>query len=187
MPHVVFLHGLESSVDAHGVPSGGKARYLAGAFDAVLVALDTSAAQAVAARVWAATGGWSYPFDGYEDAFAVPLARARAAVQAGPDVVVASSFGGAVALRLLHEGWDFRGRLILLAGAGPKLTPWRTLPAGVAALLVHGTRDDVVPLEHSEALAATSPDATFLPVDDDHRLASVVHDEQLGRWVREGW
>ncbi|MCP4810729.1 MAG: hypothetical protein GY913_10505 [Proteobacteria bacterium] len=180
---VIFLHGLESTVDAAGVPIGRKAQYLRQRFDAVGVALDTSAAQAVARREVERTGGWTWPYDGYEAAFETPLARARAALTDDVRLVVASSFGGAVALRLLHEsGWD--GPVLFLAGAGPKLTPHRTLP-DVPALLVHGTQDTVVPPQDSVELAATSPTARVLLVEDDHRLTEMVNDASLGRWVEE--
>ena len=179
---VVFLHGLESPVDASGVPMGKKATYLRDAFQATLPALDTSEAQKVAGQD-RAFGGWRYPYEGYEAAFATPLSRARAALGAQARVIVGSSFGGAVALRLLHEPPRWTGAVILLAGAGPKLTPYDRLPAGIPVLLVHGRRDEVVPLEDSERLAASSPDAELLVVEDDHGLGSVVEDRQLGRWV----
>ena len=78
--NVVFLHGLESSVDSDGVPVGRKARYLSATFGAALPALDTRIAQAIAKEQVARTGHWSYPFDGYEPAFDLPLQRARAAI-----------------------------------------------------------------------------------------------------------
>lgn len=180
----MFLHGLESDVDAHGIPVGRKARFLKERFDARLVALDTSAAQAAARRAVERTGSWTYPFEGYDDAFRVPLARARAALSPETRVVVGSSFGGAVLLRLLHEAPVYRGAAVFLAGAGPKLTPYRALPPDVRCLLVHGLGDASVPLEDSEALAETSPLATLRRVDDGHRLGGVVDDDQLGAWIR---
>ena len=178
---VVFLHGLESTVDAQLVPIGRKAQYLRRRFDAVLPALDTRAAQEVARREVERSGGWSWPYEGYEEAFATPLARARAAITDTTRVVVASSFGGAVALRLLHEGgWD--GPVLFLAAAGIKLTPHRTLPP-VPALVVHGRADTVVPPEDSVALAATSDAAELVLVDDDHGLATTVTDARMGAWV----
>ncbi len=182
---VVFLHGLEARVDDAGVPQGGKASYLRERFGAATPALDTRAAQRVARAVFEASGAWSHPFEGYDEAFAVPLARARAAIGEGTRLVIGSSFGGAVLLRLLHEAPVWRGPVLLLAGAGPKLTPYRSLPEGVRALVVHGRDDEVVPFDDSVRLAASSSTATLCAVDDAHRLASVVNDEGLGAWVRE--
>ena len=176
---VVFLHGLESAVDADLVPCGGKATFLREHHGAALVPLDTRAAVEAAGRAGA---GWSWPFPEYEAAFRVPLARARAAI--GPDtrLVIGSSFGGAVLLRLLVEG-GWAGPSLLLAGAGPKLTPHRALPAGVPALLVHGVHDDVVPIDDSRALAVSSATATLWEVDDGHRLGTILHDGTLARAI----
>lgn len=176
MTRIVHLHGLESTVDEDLVPIGGKARLLREHFgdDVDLVRLDTSAAVAVAHRVYGQTGDWTWPYDGYEQAFATPLARARAAITPDTRVIVGSSFGGAVLLRLLHEAPHWRGACVFLAGAGPKLTPHRTLPAGVPCLLAHGTRDTVVPYEDSVTLANSSPDAELRTLDDTHPLGSLL-------------
>lgn len=181
---VVFLHGLEAETDGRGVPTGRKATYLRDAFGAATPALDTSVAQRVAAEQREGWGRWRFPYSAYEASFATPLERARAAIGPATRLVVGSSFGGAVALRLLHEAPRWTGAVLFLAGAGPKLTPYRSLPSGVRALLVHGRDDDVIPLADSETLAETSETAELVVVDDDHRLASIVNDEHLGRWVR---
>ena len=179
----LFLHGLESHTTPDGEPKGRKASFLRDRFGACTPALDTRRAIAVARRCVAATGTWTWPFADYEDTFAEPLLRARAHV-ADTDVLIGSSFGGAVALRLLHEEPRWTGPTILLAGAGPKLTPWRTLPQGVPVLVVHGRFDDVVPVQDSIDLAATSADAELVLRDDEHSLPGVVSDEALGAWVR---
>jgi pimeloyl-ACP methyl ester carboxylesterase len=176
---VAFLHGLESAVDDDLIPCGGKASFLRERHGAALVALDTRAAVAAAAR---AGPGWAWPFPDYDAAFAIPLARARAAVGPQTRLVIGSSFGGAVLLRLLIEG-GWRGPSLFLAGAGPKLTPHRALPPGVPALLIHGTRDDVVPIDDSRALEATSATAALWEVDDGHRLGVILHDGTLDRAI----
>lgn len=181
---IVFLHGLESSTDDAGVPVGTKANYLRNTFAAGIPALDTTIAREVAAQQVAETGSWIYPFPRYEEAFKTPVDRARAMIGADTDVIVASSFGGAVAMKLLHESPEYRGALVLLASAGAKLTPYTSLPQGVNAIIAHGVHDDVVPFADSEALAATSANATLISVDDGHRLATIVNDDHLGRWVR---
>src|SRR5205814_184919 len=81
-----------------------------------------------------------------------------------PDVVVGSSFGAAVAVALLHDrgrgAW--RGPTVLLAQAAlrlPELGPRARLPEGVPVWIVHGTRDELVPIDDSRALAATGTPA----------------------------
>lgn len=181
----MFLHGLESKLDDEGRPVGRKATFLRERFLAVTPSLDTGKAQQAAAQALEAQGSWRYPFDGYEEAFETPLARARAAITERTRLVVASSFGAAVMLRILHEAPTWTGAVIFLAGAGVKLTPHRTIPDGVRALLVHGRADEVVPVADSRLLAESSPEARLLLLDDGHRLRSAVNDEGLGAWVVE--
>lgn len=172
MARVVFLHGLESSVDADGVPTGSKARHLRSRYDAETVALDTTVARGLKERL--GDSAFVYPFDGYEEAFAVPLARARAALREDTELVVGSSFGGAVLLRLLHETPGWRGPSIFLAGAGVKITPYRDLPSGVPVELIHGEGDSIVPPGDSQLLASTSESSRLTLIDDGHRLGTVV-------------
>ena len=183
MSQVVFLHGLESHTAPDGIPMGRKARFLDDQFAASLPALDTRVAREIAART-PDGATWTFPYDGYEDAFATPVARARAAITPATKVLIGSSFGGAVAMRLLHEEPRFEGVVIFLASAARKLTPYRHLPSHLPVLLVHGIHDDVVSPKDSVALAGTSDRARLHLVDDDHRLASIVREDQLGRWVR---
>lgn len=178
---LVFLHGLESRTDDRGVPNGGKASYLSERYRASLPALDTR--KAIEARdALPDPERWEHPYPGYDAAFQRPLARAREAIGPQTRLVIGSSFGGAVLLRLLHEG-GWTGPSIFMAGAGLKLTPHRTLPAGVRCLLIHGRHDDVVPLADARALAATSPDAELWEIDDGHRLASTLLDGTLDRAI----
>ena len=127
------------------------------------------------------------------------LAVQRAALQQHtPDVVVGSSYGGAVAALLLAEG-SWAGPTILLAPAFERLTalvqdaahgatPYaaaldalvardRDASVPMAILVVHAAADTVVPFAHSEAMAGALPRAV-LPLDrgapgDDHRLLSL--------------
>ena len=171
MAHIVFLHGLESRVDAHFIPNGGKARHLAQNYDVTLAPLDTRVAQACARRL--GPGGFLHPFPEEDACFQTPMQRARDSLAPDTRLVIGSSFGGAVLLKLLHEG-SWSGRSLFLAGAGVKLTPYTTLPAGVPCHLVHGLQDTVVPWADSQQLADSSDDATFAPVEDEHRLAKWV-------------
>ena len=138
---VQFIHGLEGS------PQGAKARFLAGPFDVIAPAMDTS------------------------DFAGAIEAQARALAERQPDVVVGSSFGGAIAVELIDRGL-WRGPTLLLAQAALKLGQARRIAPGVPVLLVHGLRDDVVPIEDSRALAATGTPSLvrLVEVDDDHRL-----------------
>lgn len=112
------------------------------------------------------------------------------------DVVVGSSFGGAVGLALLQrEKWC--GPTVLLCPA-QQLVAQRAMaprPAGLAALpsllakqvvVVHGRQDDIVPVAHSEALVADSASALVL-VDDDHRLSSTATQSNLAAWIAQAF
>ncbi len=152
---VLFIHGLEGS------PQGTKARALAEHFEASTPAMDTGDFEACVAR------------------------QAEALVEFRPDVVVGSSFGGAVAVTLLERGL-WRGPTLLLAQAALHLRPPAALPDDVTVWLVHGTGDELIGVEDSRRLAATgSPDRVRLfEVDDDHSLHRVVADGRLFAWVR---
>ena len=103
-----FVHGLEGS------PQGAKARLLADHFEALTPAMDTA------------------------DFEASVSAQQRALEAFRPDVLVGSSFGGAVAVALLErEIW--RGPTLLLAQAASRRRPDACLPEGVAVFPDHST------------------------------------------------
>jgi pimeloyl-ACP methyl ester carboxylesterase len=133
---VHFIHGLESS------PQGEKARFFAAHFDAVTPSMDTR---------------------DLEGAIRTQALAIRTAIEAGrgPDVVVGSSFGGAIAVALLARGL-WRGPTLLLAQAAQKL--------GV-----------VDPLTRTGTLGLV----TLEEVDDEHRLSSLVASGRLAELVRE--
>ncbi len=153
---VQFIHGLESN------PQGSKARFLAAHFDALTPAMDT------------------------RDLAGAIETQAAALADFQPDVVIGSSFGGAIAVALLARGL-WRGPTLLLAQAAEKLGITAPLPEGVVVTIVHGTRDDVVPLEDSRKLARTGTPGlvTLIEVDDEHRLQSLVDSGRLAELVRE--
>lgn len=173
MTSVLYLHGLESG------PQAAKAVALRDAgFTVTAPALDTSAAQALRAAGRIDEAGWT-------EALARPVAQAKAALhEARPDVIVASSFGAAVLLRLLRENLHLDTPVVMLAGAGVKLTHYRALPPGVPAVLVHGLEDDVVPPADSRLLAEGSPGALLVEVHDDHRLSQTTASGLLVELVR---
>ena len=151
---VLFVHGLE------GNPQGSKARFLTEHFDTVVPAMNTS------------------------DFGASVETIALAARQRPPDVLVGSSFGGAVALRLLQRG-DHRGPALLLAPAARHFGVEERIPEGVRVVIVHGTRDTVVDVEGSRRLAATGTAGLveLREVDDEHRLATLVDSGELAALV----
>lgn len=152
MLKVHFIHGLESS------PTSRKARVLAQHFDAETPAMDTS------------------DFDGCVELHAARLAERRV------DVLVGSSFGGAVALALVQrELWH--GPTLLLAQAGLRYGLEPQVPSGVPLLLVHATEDDVVPITDSREVAAANPSARLIEIDDDHALTAAVSRGDLVEWV----
>jgi hypothetical protein len=153
---VQFIHGLESS------PQSTKAITLAKHFESLTPAMQT---------------------DDFEGCVAQ---QQHTLEEFRPDVIVASSFGGAVAVALLQrELW--RGPTLLLAQAALRLEQSCELPKDVVVWLVHGDRDEIIDPEDSRRLASCgSPDLVrLIEVEDDHRLATSVQDGSLVKWVRE--
>lgn len=153
---VQFIHGLEGS------PQGTKAQLFARHFDARTPAMDTS------------------------DFSACVALHEQVLREFQPHVLVGSSFGGAVAVALLHrQAW--RGPTLLLAPAVFHYPVPRALPEGVRVWIVHGRQDNVVPIEESRMLAATgSPGLVrLIEVEDDHSLSNTVARSELVRLVAE--
>ncbi len=153
---VHFVHGLEGS------PRGAKAKLFAEHFEALTPAMDTS------------------------DFEACVSIQAREIERFGPDVVVGSSFGGAVVVELLRRG-AWAGPTLLLAQAALRRDPGASLPRGVRVWLVHGLGDEIVEPEDSRRLARTgSPELVrLLEVDDDHSLRGLVASGELVGIVRD--
>jgi len=153
---VQFIHGLEGS------PQGTKALFLAKHFDTRTPAMDTG-----------------------DFAGCIAL-HARIIDEFAPEVLVGSSFGGAVAVALLAKGL-WRGPTLLLAPAQRHFGVAESLAPRVPVIIAHGTRDDVVDIEGSRGLARSSSAewAELLEVDDDHRLESLVTSGRLAELVRE--
>jgi len=180
MSRIVFFHGLESTVNEERIPIGGKARFLRDRYGATLAALDTRDAIALRNRCVAERRGWLSDPAQAAAALATPMRNARAALSDDTEIIVASSFGGAVLLTLLHEEPSWRGGCVFLAGAGVKLTTYRSLPAGCPAIFIHGRRDDVVDREDSQLLARSGSGLSqYWEVDDGHRLPTTLLDGTL--------
>lgn len=83
-------------------------------------------------------------------------------------VIVGSSFGGITAVLAAMQLPETVGALVLCA---PALRHGGAdLRAVAPTSIIHGTRDDVVPIETSRAFAAANPGVELVEVDDDHRL-----------------
>lgn len=144
---ILFCHGLEGS------PSGRKA-----------TALRDAGHDVVAPPL---------PKEDFEAS--VRLAQ-QAAEESRPDVIIGSSRGGAVAMRVAAAS---PAPLVLLAPA------WRRF--GVEPVIrsdtrvLHGIKDDLVPLADSIELERRNslPPECLIPVNDDHRLGSLLALEAL--------
>jgi hypothetical protein len=147
---VLFAHGLESS------PQGSKARLFAEHFTAYTPTMNT------------------------RDLESCIGVHAEAVRDFRPDVVVGSSFGGAVVVALLMRG-VWRGPTLLLAQAAYHYDPNARLPDGVPVILVHAVQDDVVAIEESRRLASTGKPACveLIERDDDHALTVLVSSGEL--------
>ena len=150
---VHFVHGLESS------PSSRKALLLKEYFDAETPAMDTS---------------------NFQQCVDVHQAALKRRV---PDVLIGSSFGGAVVLALLQRGL-WQGPTLLLAPAMSHYDLEPVLPAEIPVLLVHATLDDVVSVEDSRSIAQANSNAELIEVDDDHALSATVSRGELVEWVK---
>ncbi len=153
---VQFIHGLEGS------PQGAKARLLAQHFTARTPAMDTG------------------DFD------ACVAVQAEVAGSFRPDILVGSSFGGAVAVAMLQRGL-WRGATLLLAQAALRMGLPAQLPAGARVWLVHGLGDELIDVEDSRTLAAAGDRelVRLIEVDDDHPLHATVQSGELVSIVRE--
>jgi predicted esterase len=153
---VQFAHGLEGS------PSGAKAQALSEHFDTHTPAMDTS------------------NFEACVELHAQSLDHFQ------PDVLIGSSYGGAVATALLQRGrWS--GPTLLLAQAALRLGLPARLPAGVLVWIVHGRGDALIdPVESRQlASAGRETEVRLIEVDDDHTLHASVESGALIDWVRE--
>jgi pimeloyl-ACP methyl ester carboxylesterase len=172
---VIYLHGLGSG------PGGTKATWLRDNLGAFAVDLDTSDAKMLydAAEKKGLVVGPDFP--GMARAFDTPMRNARKAISDRPQaqLIVASSFGGAVLLKLINEG-SWSNPCVFIAQAGVKLTGLSALPAHIPAVLLHGTGDTRVPIEQSRALAANAgPNVQLWELDDEHRMHSILQNGTL--------
>jgi pimeloyl-ACP methyl ester carboxylesterase len=174
MARIVFLHGLESITDENLYPIGRKAVWLRNHYSASTPGLDTRSAIKHIHTMDNLGKGWNSPFHGEDEAFQLPMERAREVIGEDTKLVIGSSFGGAVLLRLIHETPNWNIPALFLAGAGLRLTKYKSLPEGLKCRLIHGKRDGEIPLEDSICLANSSETATLVKTNDDHSLDSII-------------
>lgn len=88
--------------------------------------------------------------------------------------IIGSSFGGLMGAIFTCEHPDQVRKLVLMAPALmlPEFDPFvRRPPVEVPTLVIHGTRDDIVPLEEVRGIAQkVFANLAYQIVDDDHRL-----------------
>lgn len=93
-------------------------------------------------------------------------------------VLVGSSYGGLAALVLAERHADRLRGLLLCAPALMRCEPpvddpaALVIPEELPAIVLHGTRDAVVPIALSRALVERCPHARLVELDDDHSLAA---------------
>lgn len=89
-------------------------------------------------------------------------------------MVVGSSYGGITAVcAALRSGAPLAG-LVLCAPALARAEPptdSMALRAPCPTIVIHGTRDEVIPIQVSRDFAAGDDRVTLIEVDDDHSLA----------------
>ena len=77
-------------------------------------------------------------------------------------------------MQLIHEG-AWRGPSLFIASAGTKLTGLVALPPEVPAILLHGRKDTIVPIEDSRCVAAhCGVNVQLWEIGDEHRMGKIV-------------
>jgi pimeloyl-ACP methyl ester carboxylesterase len=92
--------------------------------------------------------------------------------------LVGSSFGGLMAALYTCRHPTRVRKQVLLAPAlvWPDFAQEPPAPVGVPTVIYHGTRDELIPLQHVQALAEqVFTNLDFHVVDDDHGLYETVH------------
>jgi pimeloyl-ACP methyl ester carboxylesterase len=89
-------------------------------------------------------------------------------------LLVGSSYGGLAAVLFASRHPERVRGCVLCAPAVHLLDLARLRSLPNETVIIHGRRDDIVPLAASEALAARFPSARLLVVDDEHALGGSV-------------
>lgn len=92
--------------------------------------------------------------------------------------IIGSSFGGLMGAVFTLDHPTQVHKLVLLAPAlilPPFASRAELQPVPIPTVIIHGTQDDVVPLEPVRKLAHKAfTDLTYHVVDDDHRLHKII-------------
>ena len=156
----MYLHGLEGS------PKGTKGAWMVQHYGAHAPEMPAKMANP----------------DAFEESYQI---AAEAVRSLQPNLIVASSFGGAVLLKLVHEKvWT--GPCVFLAQAGIKYGLDARLPAGTHAILIHAEEDKLVPFADSMKIAEASGSQVELwPTGGNHKLHHITTDGTLKRAVEQ--
>lgn len=104
--------------------------------------------------------------------------------------IIGSSFGGLMGTVYTCKNPTRVRRLILLAPAllrEPFGSYLDLQPVSVPVTVIHGTRDDVVPLEPAREVAQTLfTNLHYIVVDDDHRLHKTLHELDWKKILERG-
>lgn len=198
---VHYCHGLESG------PNGFKVRQLRQHFSVYAPDMKMSLWNPTCVNSFARhLLSWRWPAEALTDSFEACIEVQRTALRDGtPDVLVGSSWGGAVAAALVAEGtWE--GPLVLLCPALCMRERWVGQPSGRAelsasaiisriaalspevkarAVIVHGDADATVPIDDSRELSRTTGIRMVDVVGGSHGLGEFVVAGHLAKVVRE--
>ena len=156
----MYLHGLEGS------PKGTKGAWMVREYDAHAPEMPAKLGNPKA----------------FEESYQIAV---QAVQNLHPNLIVGSSFGGAILLRLIHEG-VWRGPSVFLAQAGVKYGLDARLPSGISAILIHAVDDKLVPYSDSQKIVEASEDGVELwPTGGDHKLHHITIDGTLQRAVEK--
>ena len=98
----------------------------------------------------------------------------RELLASNPELLIGSSFGGGILLKLVKEG-IWRGPCIFLAQAGVHYKISDSLPEYLPCVLIHGAADNVIDVRDSVLLASTSKRAKIVILPNDgHQLESLL-------------
>lgn len=94
-----------------------------------------------------------------------------------PKIVVASSFGTAVWLKIIQEDPAFAVPSILLAPACSLLKIGNAFPKDLRTIIIHGTKDEIIPMEEAQKIhEASGSKSLFWPIEDEHSLPRLTID-----------
>ncbi|HUH02563.1 MAG TPA: alpha/beta hydrolase [Kofleriaceae bacterium] len=114
-------------------------------------------------------------------ALAARVAVLRPLLAASPDaVVVGSSYGGITALcaaiQVVNAGGSIGGLVLCAPALGRNEPPadQLVLRAPAPTTIIHGLRDQIVPVAVSRDFARANPTVRLIEVDDEHRLVEAL-------------